>query len=84
MADLGGAVSSFTQTWVNLAFADFTGANLSGTRLEYADLREAILRKASLFNAHLLGADLTGAVADKYTIWSENFDPIAWGVIFDD
>ncbi len=39
---------------------------------------------AYLAGANLAEADLTGAVADKDTIWSENFDPIAWGVIFDD
>ncbi len=53
-----------------------------------ADLRGANLRGAHLFNAWLDGTDLTGAnlrgaVADHYTIWPEDFDPVAAGVIFE-
>ena len=48
--------------------ADFQGENLSGADLE---------------GANLTGANLERAVADKYTIWPEGFDPVAAGVIFE-
>lgn len=47
--------------------------------LSLADLREADLAGAN-FTAAYFQADLIGAVADKDTVWSERFDPIAAGV----
>jgi uncharacterized protein YjbI with pentapeptide repeats len=66
-------------------------ADLRGTDLTGADLSEAHLLRARLEQADLRGADLSGtdlssvhldaAVADPTTIWPQQFDPSAAGVI---
>ncbi len=81
------------QPGTNLSVADLTDVDLSWANLSRANLFEAVLSGADLTAANLSGADLEGAnltganleraVADKYTIWPEGFDPVAAGVIFE-
>ncbi len=87
-ADLSGA---------NLIRADLSGANLKGADLAGADLRDTNLSEADLHGADLEGAKNLrfanfyeegfsgrGAKADADTIWPDEFDPVAAGVIFED
>jgi uncharacterized protein YjbI with pentapeptide repeats len=48
-----------------------------------ANLATANLRGANLYQANLDIANLQGAVADNETVWPDEFDPEAAGVIFD-
>ena len=68
--------------------ADFHGEDLSGEVLTGADLpganfESANLAGANLEEADLVRADLTGVRANSETTWSEGFDPVAAGVIFE-
>ena len=79
-ANLSGANLSAA----NLSGANLSGANLSGTDLFWAHLSEADLSAAFLLRADLAEADLMGVRADKLTIWPEDLDPKAAGVIIED
>jgi hypothetical protein len=69
---------------LNLEGEDFEGANLMGAHLASSNLKGANLKGADLYGANLKGADLYGAVADEDTRWPAWFDPVKYGVIFED
>jgi Pentapeptide repeats (8 copies) len=79
-------------TRANLRRAVLRQAQLERSDLTQADLRGADLREANLQGANLRGANMSGtnldgaafrdAVADAGTIFPEEFDPRAAGIVF--
>ncbi len=75
----------------NLKRADLSQANFSGVNLLRAHLEEAVLTATDLSGAVLLwtnfsrarldGAKLNGATCNQYTLWPEEFDPVAAGAV---
>ena len=83
-------------TGANLRFANLTGANLSGSGPLYMAITSdgtglfgdfpfgADLCGADLCGADLSGANLRNVTADKDTVWPDEFDPVAAGVLFEE
>ncbi|MBN2613791.1 MAG: pentapeptide repeat-containing protein [Bacteroidales bacterium] len=65
----------------DLRDCDFSNANLREADLTKADLRGANLKFADLSEAKLAGVKFEGAVADRYTLFPQGFDPIKEKVI---
>jgi uncharacterized protein YjbI with pentapeptide repeats len=81
------AKAQLERAWLH--FAHLEGANLRRARLHQADLHEAHLQQADLSladlqGANLAGANLQGAKADEMTVWPNEFDPLAAGVVLED
>ncbi|MFO7656793.1 MAG: M56 family metallopeptidase [Bacteroidales bacterium] len=66
----------------DLRDCDLSNSNLREADLTKADLRGANLKFADLSEAKLTGANLEGAIADRYTLFPEGFDPIKEKVDF--
>ena len=97
-ADLSGAYLKGARLMgANLEGADLSGANLKEADLSFANVQRVNLKGAKLLEATLnwtnfSGANLSGAnlnlatlgmaSADKNTVWPDEFDPVAAGVIF--
>lgn len=79
---VGAHLEGANLKWANLQGAELQEANLQGANLfranlEGANLKEANLEGANLIKAKLQGANLENAIANKKTIFPENFDPLA-------
>ena len=85
-----------TMHYADLENADLTGASCSGAEFDYADLAHADMSDADCCgaqfdDANLQGADLQsavlndatwqGATYDKHTLFPDDFDPIAAGLV---
>ncbi len=73
-------------SWTDLATANLRevnmcGAKLIGANLTNASLVDSNLCKVDLTRAHLTNVNMIDAMYDVYTIWPDNFDPVAAGAI---
>ncbi len=84
-ADLSGAhLEGANLVGADLERADLHGADLEGADLGSAHLEGANLGDADLEGADLVGAHLEGALANERTIWPEEFDWRAAGIVADE
>lgn len=88
-AQLSGAdLSNASLEYAFLTYADFSGADLSNADLSFANLTESNLQGADLSGADLsqicgcFNADFLNATYDDETMFADDMDPDALGMIF--